>query len=135
MIQDTHVKGFGGQSEPKVGEALEDKKKTEEYPFRRKIEELISSPLGELKEGEMMEEGEIVGHHSLPSSPESLGGKGFQEKMATDCATQERVCTPLRMIKASPVEIVARVMENLEKAKKELSPTSPQEGDNGEWEV
>ena len=34
------------------------------------------------------------------------------------------------------MEIATRVMASLEKAKKELSPTSPKEGDNvGEWEV
>lgn len=39
------------------------------------------------------------------------------------------------MIKPSPIEIEAKVMEIFEKAEKELSPTSPLEGDNGEWEV
>ena len=35
-------------------ESLEDKKKMEEDIFRREIEELISSPLGGLKEGEIV---------------------------------------------------------------------------------
>ena len=78
MIQETPVKGHGGKSEPQVGEALEDKTKMEEYPFRREIEELISSPLGGLKEGEMMEEGEIVAHYSLPSTPTSLRTRDYR---------------------------------------------------------
>ena len=82
-----------------------------------------------------MEEGEIVVHHSLPSSWESLRRKGLQEHKVVDCVTSERLCTPLRMIKASPAEIVEKVMASLEKAKKELCPTSPQVGDNEEREV
>ena len=72
MIQDTPVKGSRGQGESQEGEALEDKKKMEEYPFRCEIEELISSSFGGLKEGEMMEQGEIVELYSLPSSSTSL---------------------------------------------------------------
>ena len=59
----------------------------EEYPFRCELEELLSSPLGELKEGEMIEEGEIVVHHPLPSSLVKMGGEDFQELTATKCAT------------------------------------------------
>ena len=39
------------------------------------------------------------------------------------------------MMKASPTEIVAKVMASLDKVEKELSPTSSQVGDNEEWEV
>lgn len=35
----------------------------------------------------MIEEGEIVVHHTLPSFPTSLRGKGYQEQIAIDCAT------------------------------------------------
>ena len=45
------------------------------------------------------------------------------------------MCTPLKMVKASPVEIAAKVMASIDKAEKELSPTSPHDEDNGEWEV
>lgn len=34
LMQATLVRGSKGQSEPEVGEALEDKKKMEEYPLR-----------------------------------------------------------------------------------------------------
>ena len=95
----------------------------------------MSSPMGGLKEGDLLEEGEIEVRHPLPSSPTKLGGYNLQELMAIDSDTQERVCTPLKMVKASPVEIVAKVMESIDKAKKDLSPNSPQEGDNGEWEL
>ena len=47
----------------------------------------------------------------------------------------ERVCTPLRMVKASPTKIATKVLASIEKVAKELSPTSPQEEDNREWEV
>ena len=87
MIEDTPIKGSRGQSESQEGEALEDKKKMEEYPFRCEIEELISSSFGGLKEGEMMEEGEIVALHSLPSSSTSLRDKGLQEHIAANYAT------------------------------------------------
>ena len=44
----------------------------------------------------------------------------------------EEVCTPLRMVKASPTDIFTKVLESIEKVEKELSPTSPQEEDNKE---
>ena len=46
----------------------------------------------------------------------------------------ELVCIPMRMVKASQAEIVERVMTSIDKMKKEMS-SSPQEEDNGEWEV
>ncbi len=83
----------------------------------------------------MLEEGEIEVCHPLPGSPANLGSDSQQKIMATRCETQERVCTPLKMVNASPAEIATKVMASIDKAEKELSPTSPQDGDNGEWEV
>ena len=67
----------------------------EEYPFRHEIEELISSPLGGLKEGEMMEEGEIVAHHSLPSLLASLRDKRLQEHVVVQIVPPRSRYTPL----------------------------------------
>ena len=39
------------------------------------------------------------------------------------------------MVKALQAEIVAKVMASIDKMDKEMSPSSPQEEDNGEWEV
>ena len=47
----------------------------------------------------------------------------------------DKVCTPLRMVKASPAEIATKLLASIEKLEKDLSPTSPQEEDNEEWEV
>ena len=47
----------------------------------------MSSPMGELMEGDLMEEGEIVVHHPLPHSPSKQGGEGLQELMAIECDT------------------------------------------------
>ena len=68
-VMSTPGKGPREHTETKEGEALEDKKKLEEYPFRWELEELLSSPMGGLKEGDLVEEGEIVVHHPLPLSP------------------------------------------------------------------
>ena len=51
------------------------------------------------------------------------------------CDNREMVCTPLRMVKASQEKIAMKVLASIDKVEKELSPTSPQEEDNGEWEV
>ena len=54
---------------PRDGEALEDKKKMDEYSFRRKLEELLSSPMGGPRDGMLLEEGEIEVSHPLLGSP------------------------------------------------------------------
>ena len=111
--------GKGVHKGPREGDALEDKKKLEECPFRRELEELLSSPI--LKEGDLLEEGEIEVCHPPPCSPAKLGGDNLQELMTTECDTQERVCTPLKMVKASPAEIAAKVMASIDKAEKSLA--------------
>ena len=81
----------------------------------------------------MIEEGEIVEHHSPLGTPSSLNSKGLKGQMSLDYDTHERLCTPLRIMKASPTKIAKRVMTSLDKveAEKELSPSSPQVDDNG----
>ena len=69
LVLSTQGKEPRGLTKPGEGEALEDKKILEEYPFRWELEELLSSPMGGLKEGDLLEEGEIVVHHPLPRSP------------------------------------------------------------------
>ena len=69
LVQTSLGKGPRGDFVPREGEALVENEKMGEYPFRRELEELVSSPMGQLKEGEMMEEGEIVVNHPLPSTP------------------------------------------------------------------
>ena len=59
---------------PRDGEALEDKKKMDEYPFRRELEELLSSPMEGPKDGKLLEEGEIEVCHPLLRSPTNQGG-------------------------------------------------------------
>ena len=85
--------------------------------------------------GVLLEEAKIDVTHSLPGSSTTQKGKSQQEILFIGCENMEKVCTPLRMVKASPIEIVAKELASIEKVEKELRPSSPQEEDNGEWEV
>ena len=129
----------------------------EEYPFRKDLEELLGTPLERTSREEGMEDGEIVGTKRLQilantqvgenipetsykvsgMSPLTLGSSSTQagDLMSIEGECKELVCTPMRVVKASPAEIAVRVMESINKIDKEISSSPPQEEDNGEWEV
>ena len=130
---------------------------TEDFPFRKDLEELLDTPVEKSSKEEGLEDGEIietnrlqtlaktkVGENILETPYEGNGGSPlFLDSSSTyvgdlmsiegDC--KESVCTPVRVVKASPAEIAMRVMESINKEEKEKSPSSPLEDDNGDWEV
>ena len=129
----------------------------EDYPFRKDLEELLGTPVERNSKEESMEEGEITGTNRLqilantkvgeinPETPYEGSGvsplilgslsKQAGDSMSIEGECKESVCTPVRVVKASPAEIAMRVMESINKLDKEKSPSSPQEEDNEEWEV
>ena len=136
---------------------MEDEKVPEEYPFKRDLEDLLGSPLARTSEVECLEDGEIEGTNTLqilattqiggsmpktPSkeigiTPSILGSSSTQggDHRSKEGDFKESVCTPMRMVKASQAEIMARVMASIDKMEKEMSPSSPQEEDNEELQV
>ena len=75
-----------------------------------------------------MEKGEIVAPHSRPSTPSNPDSKVSKGQMAQECDTQERLCTPLRIMKPSLAEVAIKVMASLDKeeAENDFSPTPTQ---------
>ena len=59
---------------PRGRGALEDKKDSDEYPFKRDLEDLLCSPKEIFLVVDCLEEGEIEGSHSLPDSSTTQNG-------------------------------------------------------------
>ena len=53
---------------PRGRKTMEDKKESDEYPFKSDLEELLRSPMARTTVEECLEEGEIEGAHTLPDS-------------------------------------------------------------------
>ena len=57
---------------------------SDEYPFKRDLEDLLCSPKVRSSEVECLEEGEIEGSHSLPDSSTTQIGVSQQETPSRD---------------------------------------------------
>ena len=74
MVTPTVLPTLEKNLDPRGGEVLEEKMNSNEYPFRRELEELLCSPKVGPKAGVLLEEGEIDVTNPLLGSPTTQKG-------------------------------------------------------------
>ena len=101
-----------GLSIPDEGKVLMECKELDNYPFRQEMEDLVKNPLKNTQE-ELVEEGEIIPRY-LPSTLSNPDNKPAGQHKSQGSDTQERLCSPLRIMMPSLAEVATKVMASLD---------------------